>query len=73
MSWKRVLPRGVFLLFLLTCLDISSARAAGTLNLSRDLVALGIAAQNLVPNNPALDARPLFAVFSTPRRIASRS
>src|ERR1700722_1583988 len=31
-----------------------------TLNLSRDLVRLGIASQNLVPDNPNLDARPLF-------------
>ena len=31
-----------------------------TLNLSRDLVALGIAATNMVPNQPALDAGPLF-------------
>ena len=31
-----------------------------TLNLSQDLVALGIAATNMVPNQPALDAGPLF-------------
>ncbi|HKV42534.1 MAG TPA: right-handed parallel beta-helix repeat-containing protein [Blastocatellia bacterium] len=31
-----------------------------TLNLSHDLVALGIASQNLIPDQPALDARPLF-------------
>jgi hypothetical protein len=30
------------------------------LNLSHDLVTLGIASQNLVPNQPSLDARPLF-------------
>jgi len=34
--------------------------SAVTLNLSRDLVRLGIAAQNLTPNNPSLDAGPLF-------------
>ena len=28
--------------------------------MSRDLVALGIAAQNMTPNSPSLDARPLF-------------
>ena len=31
-----------------------------TLNLSRDLVRLGIASQNLTPGDPSLDARPLF-------------
>ena len=31
-----------------------------TLNLSRDLVRLGIASQNLSPDDPNLDARPLF-------------
>ncbi len=34
--------------------------AAQVLNMSHDLVPLGIASQNLTPNNPALDARPLF-------------
>ena len=33
---------------------------ATTLNLSQDLVALGIAGSNMVPNQPALDAGPLF-------------
>jgi hypothetical protein len=41
-----------------------AADAAGPqdarLNLSRDLVRLGIAAQNLMPDDPSLDARPLF-------------
>jgi hypothetical protein len=32
----------------------------GTLNLSRDLVRLGIASKNLTPDDPNLDARPLF-------------
>jgi hypothetical protein len=31
-----------------------------TINLSRDLVRFGIASANLVPDNPTLDARPLF-------------
>src|SRR5262245_50719809 len=31
-----------------------------TLNLSQDLVSLGIASNNMVPNQPALDAGPLF-------------
>lgn len=38
--------------------DINASQS--TLNLSRDLVRLGIAVQNLAPNAPALDARPLF-------------
>jgi hypothetical protein len=39
----------------------AGSTAQGTkLNLSRDLVALGIASQNLAPNQPMLDARPLF-------------
>ncbi|HTA44634.1 MAG TPA: hypothetical protein VK789_19435 [Bryobacteraceae bacterium] len=36
------------------------AQAPATLNLSHDLVANGIASQNMVPNSPTLDARPLF-------------
>jgi hypothetical protein len=37
------------------------ARAqSSSINLSRDLVALGIASANMVPNQPALDARPLW-------------
>ena len=38
----------------------SATAQPGTLNLSHDLVPLGIAAQNVVPNSPSLDARPLF-------------
>ena len=40
---------------------LASKRLIGAqvLNMSHDLVALGIANQNLTPNNPALDARPL--------------
>ncbi|MBV8588193.1 MAG: hypothetical protein JO308_18035, partial [Verrucomicrobia bacterium] len=36
------------------------AKAQTSINLSRDLVQLGIASQNLSPDNPSLDARPLF-------------
>lgn len=36
------------------------AEAASTLNLSRDLVRLGIASQNLHADDPSFDARPLF-------------
>jgi hypothetical protein len=38
----------------------SDKLAAQVLNMSHDLVPLGIASQNLMPNNPSLDARPLF-------------
>jgi Viral BACON domain len=38
----------------------SCALNATTLNMSHDLVRLGIATQNLTPNQPTLDARPLF-------------
>ncbi|MGH9823573.1 MAG: hypothetical protein ACREDR_10015, partial [Blastocatellia bacterium] len=37
-----------------------SALQSPTINLSHDLVPLGIASQNLAPNQPTLDARPLF-------------
>jgi hypothetical protein len=39
---------------------ISSESAPQIVNMSHDLVSLGIASQNLTPNNPALDAVPLF-------------
>lgn len=39
------------------CLVLS---AQSTLNMSRDLIARGIATSNLTPNQPTLDARPLF-------------
>jgi Putative binding domain, N-terminal len=43
------------LLFVAPC-----AMADTTLNMSHDLVALGIASRNLTPNDASLDARPLF-------------
>ncbi len=43
----------------LFCL-VAFGQSGTTLNLSRDLVAKGIAPSNLTPNSPALDARPLF-------------
>jgi hypothetical protein len=46
------------IIFLLLVL-VGTAAAQSTLNLSQDLVALGIAASNMVPNNPTLDAGPL--------------
>jgi hypothetical protein len=39
----------------------SRVNASVTLNMSHDLISLGIASKNLVPNQPTLDARPLFA------------
>ena len=36
------------------------AQTPATLNLSRDLVTYGISGQNMTPDTPSLDARPLF-------------
>ena len=44
----------------LALLGSVSVRGQTTLNLSQDLVALGIAATNMVPNQPSVDAGPLF-------------
>jgi hypothetical protein len=44
----------------LVCPLAVGAGASSSINLSRDLVSLGIAGQNLSPNDPSLDARPLF-------------
>ena len=50
---------------LVTCLALfvvfmpQSALSQSTLNLSQDLVGLGIASTNMVPNQPSLDAGPL--------------
>ena len=41
-------------------LPASALSSAQTLNMSTDLVRLGIAARDLNPNDPTLDARPLF-------------
>jgi uncharacterized protein (TIGR03437 family) len=38
---------------------LSMVAQTGSLNMSQDLVARGIAASNLTPNTPALDAKPL--------------
>jgi len=51
------MPRPWSLLLLPCCLI---AQSGGVLNMSHDLVAKGIAAANLQPNSPTLDARPLF-------------
>jgi hypothetical protein len=45
---------------LLWIVATTSQAAAVTLNMSRDLVSVGIAARNMTPNDPSLDARPLF-------------
>ena len=48
------------LVVFLALMGSTSAHAQTTLNLSRDLVPLGIAATNMAPNQPVLDAGPLF-------------
>jgi hypothetical protein len=45
---------------LLLAASVPIQATAQTLNMSHDLVTLGIASQNLTPDDPALDARPLF-------------
>lgn len=47
------------LFFLIFAIGFGAAKAT-TLNMSHDLIALGIASENLAPNKPSLDARPLF-------------
>jgi len=44
---------------LLTVLNPHPVAAATPINMSHDLVSMGIAGQNLIPNNPALDSRPI--------------
>jgi hypothetical protein len=53
---RSTLRRAFFLASLLT---FYGAAQGQILNMSHDLVTLGIASQNLAPNNPDLDARPL--------------
>src|SRR5258708_38337515 len=52
---RRALIKG--LLWLLAC-AVASAQVT-QVNISQDLVQLGIASQNAVPNSPSLDTRPL--------------
>ena len=47
------------LLVAAVALSCAACATTPTINLSHDLVTLGIARQNLSPNNPNLDARPL--------------
>lgn len=52
----------------------AGALAQTTLNLSHDLVSNGIAGQNMVPNSPTLDSRPLFeatAAYASKHGIAT--
>jgi hypothetical protein len=55
------MPRSLLLLLLCTKLMTQGQ----TLNLSRDLVAKGIAASNMTPDSPSLDSRPLFEAAVT--------
>jgi hypothetical protein len=48
------------LLLCFGALLVAPASAQTTLNMSDDLVRLGIAPTNMVPNQPSLDSRPLF-------------
>ena len=57
---RRSNPRWLFFFPLLLCLRAPDLCAATTLNMSHDLVALGIAAHDMAPNVPTQDARPLF-------------
>jgi hypothetical protein len=50
-----------WLVILVAFVSPTAARAQTTLNLSHDLVTLGIAATNMVPDQPALDAGPLLS------------
>lgn len=49
-----------FLIVALACIYTFRVAAQTSINLSHDLVPLGIAAQNMVPNTPTLDSQPLF-------------
>jgi hypothetical protein len=53
-------------LLVLLCSTVAFPFQAGTtLNLSHDLVPLGIASQNMTPDTPSLDAQPLFVAALT--------
>ncbi|MBV9873632.1 MAG: hypothetical protein JO025_02790, partial [Verrucomicrobia bacterium] len=54
------LKHGSWLAALSLFATLAATAGPDTINLSRDLVRLGIASQNLTPNDPSLDARPLF-------------
>src|SRR5215472_6653434 len=56
--WSRPKRGACFLLF--AAVACTFAQSSSVLNLSHDLVPNGIAAQNMAPDSPATDARPLF-------------
>lgn len=59
-SRLRRIPGGLILSALVFVLGSTKPATAQVLNMSHDLTTLGIATQNLTPNTPSLDARPLF-------------
>src|SRR6266849_4271385 len=48
------------IVFVAVVLSVRALFAQETLNMSRDLIRLGIAASNMTPDHPDLDAGPLF-------------
>lgn len=56
---KSILGHLLLIAFLIPC------ASAQVINMSHDLVTLGIAAQNVTPNTPTLDARPLIQATAT--------
>ncbi len=69
--------RSVF--FLAVAVSLSTSASGQVLNLSKDLVPMGIAASNMTPDMPTLDSRPLFqagveyaSAHGIPKVIAER-
>jgi filamentous hemagglutinin family protein len=60
-AWRAILhcARRFAFALCISLLATNTNADAATLNLSQDLVSLGIAATNMVPNRPSLDAGPL--------------
>ena len=61
-------------LCLVLCGALCPLLAQSTLNMSKDLVRLGIATANMVPNQPSLDAGPLFfqaVIYAQNHKIAT--
>lgn len=59
-GWRSALRALVGVACLILLFAAAGAARGQTLNMSRDLVSLGIAARNMTPDDQALDARPLF-------------
>jgi hypothetical protein len=57
---SRLIPSFISVLCLLLFLEVNANGQSTPLNLSQDLVPLGIAATNMVPDQLSLDAGPLF-------------